>query len=204
MAHEFPDLPYEYDALEPHISERTLRLHHDKHHRKYFDTTRDLIAGTTLETEPQTVIMGATMHDEKQRKLFNNVAQDWNHSFFWKCMSPDGGGAPGGAFGDRLESAFGGIDGFKEAFKTAAVDEFGSGWAWLVLEGDVLRVVHTSDALNPLLLNQVPLLTCDVWEHAYYLDYQNRRQEFVEAFLDNLVNWSWVEQQLDPDERMVA
>ena len=203
-AHKFPELPYAYDALAPHISEQTLRLHHGKHHRKYFDTMAEMIAGSPFEGHAEEEVMRETADSPEWRKLFNNIAQEWNHAFFWRCMKTGGGGIPAGRIGREIERAFGDPDRFRQAFAEAAADEFGSGWAWLVLDGDALRVVHTTDAVNPLIHDQTPLLACDVWEHAYYLDYQNRRPEFVAAFLDNLVDWDFVERQLDPATRMTA
>ncbi|MDX1375861.1 MAG: superoxide dismutase [Burkholderiales bacterium] len=196
MSFELPPLPYAYDALEPHISKRTMELHHDKHHKKYVDTLNKLVEGSPLARSPLEEVMRKTADDAAKRKLFNNAAQSWNHAFFWDCLSAKGGGAPEGLLGERIKSAFGSYDKFRTTFVNAATGQFGSGWVWLVQSGDRVEVVATANADNPLLHGKLPLLTCDVWEHAYYLDYQNRRAAFVEAFLDHLANWSFAAQQM--------
>ena len=196
MAFELPPLPYAEDALEPHMSAETLRFHHGKHHKAYVDKLNKAIKGTALESRPLEEIIRATAGDDKKTKVFNNGAQTWNHTFFWHCLTPQGGGAPDGDLAERIDAAFGGLDGFKERFTSAATGQFGSGWAWLVLDGDSLKVTATANADNPMTKGQVPLLTCDVWEHAYYLDYQNRRPDFVQSFLDHLVNWSFAAEAL--------
>jgi Fe-Mn family superoxide dismutase len=190
-----PDLPYAYDALAPHMSEQTLHFHHDKHHNAYVTKTNELIKGSDLETASLEDIMRATVGDSSRAGLFNNAAQVWNHSFFWNCMAPGGGGAPTGDIAKALDDAFGGLDAFKKSFTEAAVGRFGSGWAWLVVNNGKLEITSTPNAGNPLTDGKTPVLTCDVWEHAYYLDYQNRRPDFVGAFLGDLVNWQFVGEQ---------
>jgi Fe-Mn family superoxide dismutase len=196
MAFELPPLPYAEDALAPHMSARTLQFHHGKHHKAYVEKLNDAIKGTRLEHKPLEEIIRATAGDAGQSEVFNNGAQSWNHSFFWHCMTPRGGAAPDGELAERIEAAFGGLAGFKDRFKKAATGQFGSGWAWLVLDGDALKVTATANAENPLANDQVPLLTCDLWEHAYYLDYQHRRPDFVQSFLDELVDWSFAAEAL--------
>ena len=187
MPHELPPLPYAKDALEPHISAETLDYHHDKHHQAYVIKLNELIAGTELAEAPLEEIV-----KRSSGPLFNNGAQTWNHTFFWNCMSPQGGGAPEGALAEAIEREFGSFEQFKEQFANAAVTQFGSGWAWLVKDADGnLSVMSTSNAGNPMTENKKPLLTCDVWEHAYYIDYRNARPKFVEAFW-NVVNWEFV------------
>jgi Fe-Mn family superoxide dismutase len=192
MAFELPPLPYPKDALEPHMSARTFEFHHGKHHQAYVTNLNGLIKDTPLASQSLEEIIRASAHDDARIGIFNNAAQVWNHTFFWHCMKPGGGGAPTGRLADRIGTAFGGFDKFKEAFKQAAVTQFGSGWAWLVLDRGELKVVKTANAITPLVNGQTPLLTIDVWEHAYYLDYQNRRPDFVQTFLDHLVNWEFV------------
>lgn len=192
MAFRLPDLPYAYDALEPHMSADTLKFHHDKHHKTYVDKLNAAIEGTRFEGMKLEEIIAESAKGEDAQGLFNNAAQTWNHTFFWHCMAPGGGGAPDGEVAEAIDEAFGGLDEFKEEFVAAAGAQFGSGWAWLVLDGDRLRVTTTANAGLPIIHGQRALLTCDVWEHAYYLDYQNRRPDFVKAFLDNLVDWKFV------------
>jgi superoxide dismutase, Fe-Mn family len=196
MAFELPPLPFAKNALEPHMSERTLEFHHGKHHKAYVDTANELIHGTPFEQRSLDEVIRATAKDESKSKIFNNAAQIWNHNFFWRCLAPRGGGKPGGELAQALDKSFGGYDKFRAAFKDACVAQFGSGWGWLVREKDRLKIIQTADAVNPLALGAHALLTCDVWEHAYYLDYQNRRPDFVESFLDHLVNWEHVAAQL--------
>jgi len=160
------------------------------------DNLNKLIAGTDLENKPLEEIIRLTANDSSKVGVFNNAAQVWNHTFYWHCMKPGGGGQPTGELAGMIDQAFGGFQQFAEQFKATAVGRFGSGWGWLVLDNGQLKVVNTLNAENPLTKNQVPLLTVDVWEHAYYLDYQNRRPDFVQAFLDNLVNWEFVAQNL--------
>ncbi|HET9904817.1 MAG TPA: superoxide dismutase [Xanthobacteraceae bacterium] len=195
MAFELPPLPYAEDALEPVISARTMQFHHGKHHKKYVDTLNELTAGKPLGEKSLTEVIQETAKNDEQRKIFNNAAQVWNHTFFWNCMKPGGGGAPTGELARRIDKDFGGFDQFKKEFATVAVNQFGSGWAWLVDDNGRLKAISTPNAVPPMIQGQKALLTCDVWEHAYYLDYQNRRPDFVQAFLDNLVNWDFAAQQ---------
>jgi Fe-Mn family superoxide dismutase len=196
MAFELAPLPYAEDALEPVISARTMQFHHGKHHKRYVDTLNELIAGTPLEKADLTDIIQEAAKDKEKQKIFNNAGQVWNHDFFWKCMKPGGGGAPTGDLARRIDQDFGGFDQFKKEFATVANNHFGSGWAWLVLDNGKLKAISTPNAVPPMVQGQKALLTCDVWEHAYYLDYQNRRPDFVQAFLDKLVNWDFVAQQM--------
>lgn len=196
MAFELPALPFAEDALEPYYSARTLSFHHGKHHKAYVDNLNKLIAGTDLESKTLEEIIQVAAADPSKGGIFNNAAQIWNHTFFWHCMKPGGGGKPAGELAARIDAAFGGYEKFAEQFKTAAVGRFGSGWGWLVLEGGELKIVSTPNAETPLAKGQKALLTVDVWEHAYYLDYQNRRPDFVQAFLDHLVNWDFVAENL--------
>lgn len=189
---ELPELPYSLDALEPTIGARTLEFHHGRHHKAYVDTTNKLVAGTGLENEALENIVLAAARDESKKTLFNNAAQVWNHSFFWKCLKPGGGGAPAGAVGPKILSTWGSAEKFFEELKNAGVTQFGSGWAWLVLDKGALKIVKTPNAENPLVQGMKPLLTIDVWEHAYYLDYQNRRPDFLTAVMEKLVNWDFV------------
>jgi len=196
MAFELPRLPYPQDGLEPHMSSRTLEFHHGKHHQTYVKTLNKLIEGTPFANQSLEEIIRATAKDDSKASIFNNAAQVWNHTFFWNCMRPRGGGKPSGDALKWIERGFGGFDKFAQQFKQAADTQFGSGWAWLVLDGGQLKVTKTPDAVNPLSQGQTALLTCDVWEHAYYLDFQNRRPDFVQTFLDHLVNWEFVAKNL--------
>jgi Fe-Mn family superoxide dismutase len=196
MAFELPPLPYPKNALEPYISERTLEFHHGKHHQAYVTTLNKLIEGSPLERKSLEEVVKATYKDDSRTKVFNNAAQVWNHNFLWNCMKPQGGGAPKGDLAQAIERDLGGAHKFEEDFKNAAIEQFGSGWAWLVIDKGKLKITHTLNGIDPLALGQTALLTCDVWEHAYYLDYQNRRPDFVQAFLDHLVNWDFVAQNL--------
>ena len=185
--HTLPELPYALDALEPHISRETLEYHYGKHHAAYANKLAGLVEGTEFEKESlEGIVMKA------RGAVFNNAAQVWNHNFYWNCLSPDGGGEPGGGLGSAISEFFGDFAAFKDQFTTAALGNFGSGWTWLVKTPEgVLEIVNTDDAANPMTNGQVPLLTCDVWEHAYYIDYRNARPRYVEAFW-NLVNWDFV------------
>jgi len=196
MAFELPPLPYPMNALEPHMSARTLEFHHGKHHKAYVDNANKMVQDTPLANKSLEEVIQATGKDESKQGLFNNVAQIWNHNFFWKSMRPKGGGRPTGDLARAIEEAFGAYDKFREAFKTAGATQFGSGWAWLVFEGGKLKVAKTANAVNPLVQGSKPLLTYDVWEHAYYLDYQNRRPDFIDAFIDHLVNWDFAAENL--------
>jgi len=191
MAFELPALPYAKDALAPHISANTFDFHHGKHHNAYVVNLNGLIADTDMATMSLEDIMKATAGDASKAGIFNNAAQVWNHTFFWNSMSPTGGGAPTGAIAAAIDAAFGSYADFKEAFKTAGMTQFGSGWAWLVAKNGKLEITKTPNAECPLTEGVTPILTCDVWEHAYYLDYQNRRPDFLTAYLDNLVNWDF-------------
>jgi superoxide dismutase, Fe-Mn family len=191
-----PDLPYAMNALDPHVSERTFEFHYGKHHATYVTNANNLIKDTPMADQSLEDIIKATAGDASKAGLFNNAAQIWNHSFFWNSMSPDGGGQPGGDLGKRIDADFGSFDKFNEAFQAAAVTQFGSGWAWLVEDGGKLAIRQTANADTPLAHGQKALLTIDVWEHAYYLDYQNRRPDFAKAFVENLANWDFVEANL--------
>src|SRR5437899_1129775 len=186
-----PPLPFDEGALAPVISARTVALHHGKHHRIYIDTLNKLVAGTPFANQSLEAIIKATAGKKDQASIFNNAGQAWNHAFYWRCLKPSGGGLPGGALGERIASAFGSFDQFRKDFSKAAVAQFGSGWAWLVDDGGKLKVVTTSNADVPFTKGQTPILTLDVWEHAYYLDYQNRRVDHVEAVIDRLLNWQF-------------
>jgi Fe-Mn family superoxide dismutase len=196
MTFELPPLPFDSKAMEPYYSAQTLSFHHGKHHKAYVDNLNKMIAGTELEGKTLEEIILAAAADPAKAGIFNNAAQVWNHTFFWHSMNPGGGGRPAGAVAKALDEAFGSYDKFVEQFKATAVGRFGSGWAWLVLEGGALKIVNTLNAETPMAKGQKALLTIDVWEHAYYLDYQNRRPDFVQAFLDNLVNWDFVAENL--------
>jgi Fe-Mn family superoxide dismutase len=191
MAFTLPPLPYATDALAPHISQRTLELHHGKHHQTYVDKANELTEGECSDAKLEKVIL------EADGALFNNAAQHWNHTFYWEGMTPNGGGQPGGDLSEALSSAFGSVEAFLDELTEAATEHFGSGWAWLVHDGSKLAVTHTSDADLPLKHDQHALLTIDVWEHAYYLDHENRRPEYISAFLDNLVAWDVVAKRLE-------
>lgn len=194
MAYQLPALPYSYTALEPFISKSTLEFHHDKHHATYVTKFNEAVQGTDLDSKSLEEVIKAIAGDSSKTGIFNNAAQAWNHTFYWNSLKPGGGGTPSGALADKIAADFGSFDQFLEAFKTASTTQFGSGWAWLVLDGNTLKVTKTSNADNPLTSNQVPLLTLDVWEHAYYLDYQNKRPDYIDAFLKNLLNWDFAAQ----------
>ncbi len=196
MAVELPALPYAPNALEPHMSANTLGFHHGKHHQAYVTNYSNAVKGTAYEGRDLVEVCKEVAGDASKAAIFNNGAQVWNHTFFWNSMKPNGGGKPTGDVLAKIEADFGSFDKFMEAFKTAATTQFGSGWAWLVLDKGKLACVKTPNADTPLVHGQTPLMTCDVWEHAYYLDYQNRRPDFVQAFLDHLVNWDFVAQNL--------
>jgi Fe-Mn family superoxide dismutase len=196
MTFELPSLPWAENALEPYTSAGTISFHYGKHHKTYVDNLNKLAAGTDLEGKSLEDVVKTTANDPSKMGVFNNAAQVWNHTFFWHCMKPGGGGKPAGALAQRIEQAFGGYAAFAEQFKAAAVGRFGSGWAWLVDDGGTLKILSTPNADTPLAHNQKALLTVDVWEHAYYLDFQNRRPDFVQAFLDHLVNWEFVAKNL--------
>ncbi len=191
-----PMLPYPDDALEPHISRATLKIHHGKHHRAYVEKAKALAKELRLDDQPLEWIIQQTAKEDRHRALFNNAAQAWNHAFYWRSLVPNGGGAPTGEIGKRIDSDLGGYDTFAQQFADAAVGHFGSGWAWLVLDGDKLRVTATSNADTPLAHGQTPLLGIDVWEHAYYLDYQNRRADYAAGVIEHLINWDFANRNL--------
>jgi Fe-Mn family superoxide dismutase len=189
--HTLPDLPYAENALEPIITAKTISFHYGKHHKTYVDNLNKFIEGTEFADLPlEKIITGAAGKADKVA-IFNNAAQVWNHTFFWKSLKPGGGGEPPAALKQKIETAFGSMDACKKELANMAVSQFGSGWAWLVLDGGTLKVVKTANADCPLTTTMKPLLTIDVWEHAYYLDYQNRRADYVNAVLDKLVNWDF-------------
>jgi Fe-Mn family superoxide dismutase len=193
MKFEIPDLPFDKDALTPHVSPRTLDYHYEKHHKGYLEKLRKATDG-----RPQADMSLEELIRSADGGLFNNAAQVWNHSFYWQSLSPSGGGTPHETVSDEFSAAFGSVESFKHRFAEAANGQFGSGWAWLVLDADdQMRVVSSSDAENPIRSGDTPLLTLDVWEHAYYLDVQNDRNAYVERFLDHLVNWEFVQKNLD-------
>ncbi len=193
MAYELPELPYAYDALEPHIDEATMRVHHDKHHQAYIDKANAALEGTEwADLEVEDVLKDLdSLPADKQGPVRNNAGGHYNHSLFWKMMGPDGGGSPEGDLAAAIDEAFGSFDAFKEEFKNAGITRFGSGWAWLVWDGNGLAVVSTPNQDTPISDGQVPLLGADVWEHAYYLKYQNRRPDYLDAFW-NVVDWDYV------------
>ncbi len=191
MAITLPPLPYDSKALEPHISANTLSFHHGKHHNAYVTNLNKLIEGTDLAKKSLEEIIKSSAGNSSKAGIFNNSAQVWNHTFYWHSMKPKGGGAPKGELLQKINQDFGSLDKFKEEFKNAATTQFGSGWAWLVLEDGKLKVTKTANADLPMAHNQKALLTIDVWEHAYYLDYQNLRPNYIQVFLDNLVNWDF-------------
>jgi Fe-Mn family superoxide dismutase len=189
-----PPLPYGESALAPYISAKTISFHYGKHHKGYADKYNDMIKGTPMADQTlEKVIQGAA---ESKSPLFNISAQIWNHTFYWNSMHPNGGGAPIGKIKEKIQDSFGDEKKFREEFAKQSVGLFGSGWVWLVEEGGKLKIVPTKDADTPIVHGQKPLLTLDVWEHAYYLDYQNKRKDYVEAYLDHLVNWSFAEKNL--------
>lgn len=189
MAIELPELPYATNALEPYLSAETFEYHYGKHHKTYVETLNKLLDGSDQASESlETIIASA-----EPGKVFNNAAQVWNHNFYWQSLSPAGGGEPSGAVADAIQESFGGVDKFKDAFKEAATGQFGSGWAWVVVDSGKLAITATSNADLPLKHGQQAVVTCDVWEHAYYIDYRNKRPDYVGAFLDHLINWKMFE-----------
>jgi Fe-Mn family superoxide dismutase len=193
MAFSVPDLPYPYDALEPHIDEATMRVHHDKHHQAYVDKANDALAGTEwADRDVEDVLRNLdSLPADKQGPVRNNAGGHYNHTLFWQMLSPDGGGAPSGELASAIDDKWGSLDSFKDEFKAAGIARFGSGWAWLVKDGSGLAIVSTANQDSPISDGQTPLLGCDVWEHAYYLKYQNKRPEYIDAFW-NVVNWDYV------------
>ena len=197
MAFDLPPLPYSRDALSPHVSEETLNFHYGKHHQAYVNNLNKLIEGTDHADAPLEKIITDASGDSSKAGLFNNAAQVWNHTFYWHSMKPGGGGKPTGAIADKIDADFGSYEEFAKQFKAAGGGQFGSGWAWLVLKDGKLEIRKTPNAETPLTEAGVtPLLTMDVWEHAYYLDYQNSRPGYMDAFIDNLINWDFVNQNL--------
>ncbi len=191
LLHELPPLPYAIDALAPHISRETLEHHYGKHHRAYVDKLNELVQGTEFETMSLADLIKRTTGP-----VFNNAAQAWNHDFYWSCLSPRGGGAPTGELARAIDAGFGSFDAFASRFKSSALSKFGSGWTWLTRCADGTLAIRNSDnADNPLRANETPLLTCDVWEHAYYIDYRNQRAKYLDAFW-HLVNWDFVARNL--------
>ena len=193
MAYSVPDLPSDYDALEPHIDEATMRVHHDKHHQAYVDKANAALEGTEwADKDVEEVLKSlSSLPDDKQAPVRNNAGGHHNHSLFWQMLAPDGGGEPSGDLGAAIDEKFGSFSDFQEEFKNAGVGQFGSGWAWLVHDGSGLAVTSTPNQDSPLSEGQTPLLGCDVWEHAYYLKYQNKRPDYIDAFW-NVVNWDYV------------
>ena len=193
MAYSVPDLPYDYNALEPHIDEATMKVHHDKHHQAYVDKANAALEGTEwADKDVEEVLKDlSSLPDDKQKPVRNNGGGHYNHSLFWQMMSPDGGGEPDGDLAAAIEEKFGGFDDFKSEFKDAGVNQFGSGWSWLVHDGSGLAVVSTANQDSPVSDGQTPLLGVDVWEHAYYLKYQNKRPDYLDAFW-NVVHWGKV------------
>jgi len=193
MAYEVPDLPYAYDALEPHIDEATMKVHHDKHHQAYVDKANAALEATEWAGKDVAEVVAnlSSLPAEKQGPVRNNAGGHYNHSLFWEMLSPDGGGAPTGDLAAAIDAAFGSFDAFKEQFKAGGIGQFGSGWVWLVKDGDGVAIVSTPNQDSPLTDGKTPLLGADVWEHAYYLKYQNRRPDYLDAFW-NVVNWDYV------------
>lgn len=191
MAFELPALPYANDALAPHITPNTLSFHHGKHHNAYVTNLNKLVEGTEHASQSLEEIIHATAGKADKAGVFNNAAQVWNHTFYWNSMKPQGGGKPDGAVAAKIDSDLGGYDAFVSAFSQAGATQFGSGWAWLVADNGKLAVTKTPNAETPLTQGVVPLLTMDVWEHAYYLDFQNRRPDYIKTFLEHLVNWDF-------------
>ncbi len=189
MTFTLPELPYDKAALEPHISAKTFEFHYGKHHKAYVDKANELVKGTPLEGQP---LEKALIESRKQGgAVFNNIGQIYNHNLFWKSMTPNGGGNAPAPLAEKINEAFGSFDKFKEQFIAGGMGQFGSGWVWLVSNKDKLEIVKTANAETPLTDGKTPLLVCDVWEHAYYLDYQNRRADFLKVFIEKLVNWKF-------------
>jgi Fe-Mn family superoxide dismutase len=195
MSFTLPDLPYAHDALQPYMSRETLEFHHDKHHAAYVNTGNNLLKGSEFEGKSlEEVVKGSY---GKNQALFNNAGQHYNHLHFWQWMKPNGGGAVPGKLEKKIQEDLGGLDKFKEDFIQAGVTQFGSGWAWLAVKGGKLVIMKTPNGENPLVHDALPVLGCDVWEHSYYIDYRNRRPDYLKAFLENLVNWEHAERLFD-------
>tara|TARA_Y100001934_G_C12087591_1_gene647760 strand:+ start:55 stop:648 length:594 start_codon:yes stop_codon:yes gene_type:complete len=197
MTFELPKLDYSNDALAPIMSAETLDLHHGKHHQTYITNLNKFIKDTEMEDMSLEDIIKSSSKDSSKAGIFNNASQHWNHNLFWKCMKPNGGGGLPSRLEKKLIEDFGSIDKFKEDFKQAGITQFGSGWCWLSLNNDKLVVTKTANAVNPLIDNIKPILGCDVWEHSYYIDYRNRRPEYLDKFVENLIDWEFVESLLD-------
>ena len=197
MIHELPKLNYSKDSLSPIMSEETLDLHHGKHHQTYITKLNEFIKNTDMEEVSLEKIILKSSQDKNMAGLFNNASQHWNHNLFWKCMKPKGGGNIPPRLEKRLITDFGSVENFKNEFKNAGVSQFGSGWCWLSVKNDKLVVTKTANAANPLIDDMKPILGCDVWEHSYYIDYRNKRPEYLEKFVENLINWEFVDSLLD-------
>ena len=197
MTFELPSLPYANDALAPYMSSETLDFHHGKHHQTYVTNLNNLVKDTDMKDSSLEEIVVKSSKDSSMTGIFNNARQHWNHILFWQCMKPNGGGSMPSELESRITSDLGGIDKFKEAFIQAGTTQFGSGWAWLAIDNGKLVVTKSPNASNPLVDGMKPILGCDVWEHSYYIDYRNKRPDYLKAFLDSLVNWEFVASQLD-------
>ncbi|GIR17120.1 MAG: superoxide dismutase [Pelagibacteraceae bacterium] len=197
MTFELPSLPYANDALAPYMSSETLDFHHGKHHQTYVTNLNNLVKDTDMKDSSLEEIVVKSSKDSSMAGIFNNAGQHWNHILFWQCMKPNGGGSMPSELESRITSDLGGIDQFKEAFIQAGTTQFGSGWAWLAIDNGKLVVTKSPNASNPLVDGMKPILGCDVWEHSYYIDYRNKRPDYLKAFLDSLVNWEFVASQLD-------
>ena len=197
MTFELPSLPYASDALAPYMSSETLDFHHGKHHQTYVTNLNNLVKDTDLQDSSLEEIVVKSSKDPSMAGIFNNAGQHWNHILFWQCMKPNGGGSMPSELESRITSDLGGIDQFKEAFIQAGITQFGSGWAWLAIDNGKLVVTKSPNASNPLVDGMKPILGCDVWEHSYYIDYRNKRPDYLKAFLDSMVNWEFVASQLD-------
>ena len=204
MTFSLPELPYAKDALAPHITEETLNFHHGKHHNAYVGKLNELVENTEFANQSLEEIMQATAGKADKAAIFNNAAQIWNHTFYWHSMKAAGGGQPSGTLAEAIARDFGSYDKFRAEFHTAGMTQFGSGWAWLVLDGDTLKIVKTPNAECPLTDGKTPILTADVWEHAYYIDFQNRRPDYLNTFLDSLVNWEFAAENFDRAARAQA
>jgi Fe-Mn family superoxide dismutase len=198
MTVQLPELPFAKNALEPHISENTINFHYGKHHQGYVNNLNNLIKGTKFEQKSLEEIIQLSFDDKSNQAIFNNAAQIWNHTFYWHSISPNGGGKPSGTLLNKIEENFGSFENFSSQFKNAAATQFGSGWAWLVLEENRLKIVKTDNAQTPLTnKNLKPLITIDVWEHAYYLDFQNARPNYIDSFMNHLINWNFANSNLN-------
>ena len=197
MTFELPSLPYASDALAPYMSSETLDFHHGKHHQTYVTNLNNLVKDTDMQDSSLEEIVVKSSKDPSMAGIFNNAGQHWNHILFWQCMKPNGGGSIPSELESRIISDLGGIDQFKEAFIQAGITQFGSGWAWLAIDNGKLVVTKSPNASNPLVDGLKPILGCDVWEHSYYIDYRNKRSDYLKAFLDSMVNWEFVASQFD-------